>query len=409
MLRRRNHRGWAVRSGAVVVAAAAGLLGVASSAVAAGRPAPTTTTTTTTVPLGPGSLYITFGGGGGYSIGSGTSASTPSVGPFGTSATLHPVGRRATSGNVQLRVYAGSLSSSLPAGLPGFPAASCLPDRTVLADVSTDSVAGTVTFYRRSTQQVPPQGSYVGLTEGTPVAVVAAQVPSGTREAVMRFAGGPTDHAAPLAGGWVVLAAQVKAPPAVHRPVPLLTDTTTPPLGTLSTVDRLGHTHAVGPVPAAIGYPIPSSCLQRPPGVGGNSQPLTATPTTAATLPQPTGPAPTDQSGARQAIETAYRRVFESPANRNNNRYLQGSPVLTPSERRQLQAGYGDILGKIRVRFNDFRFLNSTQAALSFDLLLNGQPINPTTSGEAVLINGQWQVTRASFCAVITRSNITCG
>jgi hypothetical protein len=405
-------RGWgfrvrAVQSGAVVAAAC--VLGLGGSAAASTRPT-TTTTTTTTAASGSGSVFITFGPGGGFSIGpAGSRSSVGSVGPFGSSAVLRGAGRRMTDGQVQLRVFEGSLSSSPTAGFPGFLAAPCLPDREVLVDASTDTVAGSVPFYARSSQLVAAQGSYVGETEGSPVAVVAAQVPSGTREAVMHFAGGPTDRAAPLMGGWVVLAASVKELPGIHRPVPLLTDTTAPSLGTLSIVDRSGHSHAVGSVRAAIGYAIPSSCVPRPPGVGGSSQPLTPATTTPSTLPQATGPGPADPTGARQAIETAYRRVFESPAHRNNNRYLQGGAVLTPSESAQLVAGYGDILGKIRVRVNDFRFVSSTRAALSFDLLLNGQPVSPTTIGEAVLIGGQWKVARASFCSVIARSNIACG
>ena len=401
-------------AGAVVAIAAAGAVGLVGPALAAGGPTGSTTTTTTTTAPGSGGAFITFGGGGSFgssfSISTGTSRSLGSSGPFGTTATLHGVGRRTTGGQVQLRVFEGSLSPPPGTGFPGFLSASCLPNRQVLVDVSTDVVAGSVAFYGRSDRSVAPQASYVGQSEGSPVAVVAAQVPNDTQAAIMHFAGGPTDKAAPLPGGWVVLAARVKVPPVLHRPVPLLTDTTPPPLGTLSTVDRLGRAHPVGSVPAAIGYAIPSSCVPRPP-TGSSSQPVIATPatTTPSTLPQPTGPGPADPGRARQAVEYAYRRVFESPAGRNNNRYLQGGAVLNAAERQQLVAGYGDILGKIRVRINDFRFLNPTRAALSFDLLLNGQPISPATIGEAILVKGQWQVARASFCAVIARANITCG
>ena len=308
-----------------------------------------------------------------------------------------------------LRVYEGPFSFGLPGGLPGFPAASCLPDRQVVADASTDAVAGTVTFYGRSGQQAGLQGGYVGQPEGSPVGVVGAQVPAGTRQVIMRFTGGPTDRVAPQKDGWVVLAARVKVPPVVSRPVPLLTDTT-PSLGTLSVVDRHGRTSSLGSVLAETGFAIPSSCVPRPPGTVGSGgfsgQGVVAAP---AALPTPTGPPPADPVPARQAIETAYRKIFESAANRNNNRYLEGAPVLTPAELRQLQSGYGDITGKLKVRINDFRFLNPTQAALSFDLLLNGQPVTGTTIGQAVFSNGQWKVARVTFCAVMSRANVACG
>jgi hypothetical protein len=310
---------------------------------------------------------------------------------------------------VVLRVYAAALSPpSAPFGPTGFFAPSCLPDHEVLVDVSSATVAGSVPIYRRSAQHDPPQGTYVGQAEGSSIALVAAQVPAGTRRAIMHFTGGATDEAPPVAGDTVVLAASVKPPPVVRRPVPLLNEPT-PTLGVLSVVDASGHTQGLGAVRAGLGYPVPSSCLPRPPGVSGSTGSVQGLAPAAPTLPQATGAPPTDAAAARQAIETAYRKVFESKANRSNNRYLEGAPVLTAAQLRELQAGYGDITGKLKVRINDFRFLNRTQAALSFDLLLNAQPITATTVGQAVLINGQWKVARVTFCAVMSRANITCG
>jgi hypothetical protein len=391
----------AVRFVGLATLIVAGAVQWAGPAVA--TPAPSTTTTTATAPSGPGSVRITFGSGGSFSIGSG--GGLAATGPFGSHGALQRVGSRSAGGGVVLRLYEGPFSFGVPGGLPGFPAASCLPDRQVVADASTDAVAGTVTFYGRSGQQAGLQGGYVGQSEGSPVGVVGAQVPAGTRQVIMRFTGGPTDRVAPLKDGWVVLAARVKALPVVSRPVPLLTDVT-PSLGTLSVVDRHGRTSSLGSVLAESGYAVPSSCVPRPLGSGGASQPIIAAP---AALPTPTGPPPADPVPARQAIETAYRKIFESTANRNNNRYLEGAPVLTPAELRQLQSGYGDITGKLKVRINDFRFLNPTQAALSFDLILNGQPVTATTIGQAVFSNGQWKVARVTFCAVMSRANVACG
>jgi hypothetical protein len=68
-----------------------------------------------------------------------------------------------------------------------------------------------------------------------------------------------------------------------------------------------------------------------------------------------------------------------------------------------LKQGYGDITGKLKVRVNDFRFLSPTEAALSFDLLFNGQPITATTVGRALLVTGHWKVARATFCDIVGR------
>ena len=383
---------------AVVSCTGAVLPGVAW---AAPGPTTTTTTTTTTTPSS-ATTYITFFPNGGFAIGTGTgSANTPS-GPFGTQAVLRREGSRTTPAGVTVRVYAGPLRPSALSAPPGLLAAGCLPDRELLIDASDAAVAGSISIYSRAALPNPPQGTYVVQGEGSAIAVAAVRVPAGTRSAVMHFRDGSTDQAAPI-GGWVVLAAAAKPPPVVQRPAPLLYEPT-PTLGTLTITDRHGHTQALGAVRAALGYPVPKSCVPGP--VGAATPPTTPAPIT---LPQPSGPPPADSAAARKAIEAAYRAIFESAANRNNNDFLQGAPVLTNAELKQLQSGYSDITGKLQVRISDFRFLNQTSAALSFDLVLDGQPVTATTLGMAVLDNGNWKVARATFCTVITRANIACG
>jgi hypothetical protein len=372
--------------------------------LAAAKTGPSTTTTTTTA--APGTTFITFFPGGGFAFGAGSAGIPASTGPFGSRPSLHRVRTSTTSTGVVVRVYAGTLTPGSGVGSPSLIPTSCLPDHELLLDVSNSSVVGSVTVYSRSTQPLPPQGAYVGQAEGSAIAVAVVQVPAGTRQAVMHFAGGRVDTTTTPVNNFVILAAPVTPPPVIRRPVPLLNEPAQS-LGTLTITDQHGHRQELGPVRAALGYPVPSSCLPRPPGAGTVTPPTTVP----LALPQPTGPPPADPGPARQAIETAYHKIFEAKAERNPNLdpYLEGSPVLTPAEVQQLQAGYGDITGKLKVRINDFRFLNPTTAALNFDLLLYGQPITATTIGQAVLNNGQWKVARATFCTIIMRANIACG
>jgi hypothetical protein len=363
---------------------------------------PTTTSTTTTTTPGGGSLWLSISAGGGFSIGSGPSVSNLSgfAGPLGPTTTLRHVATR-SDGDMQVRLYEGSYSP-----LPGpFLTSSCQPTSQVVAEVSTTAIAGSVTFYGQSTPGIT-QSSYLGVTEGDSVAVVVAQVPTGTKAGVVHFAGGPTVRATPVAGGWVVVTARTKPPAIVRRPVPLLTDTSaTATVGTFSTVDHAGHSHPVGSVRLGTGFPVSSSCL---PNEGGASvQPIIAPPTPVA-LPAATGPPPADPTAARQQIEAAYRTVFTAKGSTGAAPDLEGGPVLSAAARKQLQAGYGDILGKLTVRVDDFRFLNPAQAALSFDLLLNGAPVTAPTVGQAVLVNGKWKVARATFCTIVGRANIPC-
>jgi len=214
----------------------------------------------------------------------------------------------------------------------------------------------------------------------------------------MRFTGGHVDTAGPLAGGWVVFAAPVGT--TVVRRVPLLTDH--PSYGELSITDPHGRTHSLGTVGSSTGL-LAGSCAPAPSST-------TQAPTTTVTLPPTTGPPPADLAAAQAAVEAAYRTVFTAGANSKAvapNLQGGGSP-LSPAARAELQQSYGDILGKLTVRFNEFEFVSATEAALSFDLLSNGQPITATTTGLAVLEGGHWKVARATFCSIITRANIAC-
>jgi hypothetical protein len=201
----------------------------------------------------------------------------------------------------------------------------------VVAEVSTTGIAGSVTFYGRSTPGIT-QSSYLGVAEGAPVAVVAAQVPTGTKAGVVHFAGGPTSRATPVAGGWVVVSARVKPPPVVRRAVPLLTDTNAT-VGTFSTVDRRGRSHAAGAVRLGTGYPVPNSCLPHPTG-GASVQPLIAVPATPAALPPATGPPPADPAAARQQIEAAYRAVFTANGSSGAAPNLEGGAALSDAARK---------------------------------------------------------------------------
>ena len=379
-----------------MVIAGSAVLSLAAPVEAASGPGPTSTTTTTTAPVGSGNLFIMFSPGGGFSIGSGSSSVTAN--PFGPATSLRRVGGRTTAGGVVLRVYEGPFRMSLPSGLPGFPAASCLPDREVLVDASSTAVAATVAFYGRSGQQASPQGSYVGQAEGATAAVVAAQVPSGTRQAVVHFDGGPTDRAAPLAGGWVVLAARVKTPPLTQG----LALPSPPTLGTMTTIDRGGHTHPLGAVRAAIGYAIPNSCLPRP---GGPNTPLTPPPVP---LPKATGPPPTNPTAARQAIETTFHRFYESPAGTQTG-LLENEPALSEVIK-EVQAAplTRQYAGKTKLRIDDLQFLDRTHAALRVDLLYNGQPLISNYIVRAVLDRGRWKVALSTYCNLASMVGVTC-
>ncbi len=362
------------------------IVAVAGAVPAGAKPAPNTTSTTpTTRVIGSGGVVFSSSGG-------------------GVGGRARRLGVRQSSTGVTLRAYLTTVpvSSGTITGPMGTVPAACLPDRQLLVEYSTPNLAGVTSFASRHDQPVTPEGQIVGVNENDPTAVVVALVPQNSQRAEMQFTGGHTDSATPLPGGWIVLASSVKSLPIVRHPVPLLTDVAGP-LGQLSVIDHSGHRHSLGTVTSTSGASAFTACFTR--GSPGPTVPETAPPPT---LPQPTGAPPADQAGAQRAIEAAYHRVFEAAANANAAPDIEGGQALSDAERKQLQQGYGDITGKLKVRVNDFRFLSPTEAALSFDLLLNGQPITATTVGRAILVNGQWKVARATFCDIVGRGGIQC-
>jgi len=147
--------------------------------------------------------------------------------------------------------------------------------------------------------------------------------------------------------------------------------------------------------------------------LSGHARP--SRPSTTLTLPKPTGPPPTDQRGARQAIDAAFQAVFDDPANVDRSGVLNGPQALIETGRQLLQARYGPPNMSLKVRITAFRFLNTTTAVLTFDLLSHGRPITPrwrwasnSNLGESHLINGRWTVERSTYCEAISRLDVEC-
>lgn len=116
-------------------------------------------------------------------------------------------------------------------------------------------------------------------------------------------------------------------------------------------------------------------------------------------LPPRVAPPPADQGGARASIEKAYRVVFETDAGLSDARYLQGAPVMTSTQLQALRARYP---GRRKVRIRAFRFVDSTNGYLIFDVRIGRRVIVPTSLGAGVLDHGQGKVSRVTFCAVLS-------
>ena len=129
--------------------------------------------------------------------------------------------------------------------------------------------------------------------------------------------------------------------------------------------------------------------------------PLSTTTTT--TLPHPTGPGPNDPAAARQAIQDALISAFDDTGPVPQADSVQGGFPLSVTQQQAGRAANPGDVGQIVIRINWLQFIDATHATLNFDLLVNGQAITATTTGNAVVENGQWRIARATYCAIVLR------
>jgi hypothetical protein len=133
------------------------------------------------------------------------------------------------------------------------------------------------------------------------------------------------------------------------------------------------------------------------------SPPGSPTLPTTTTLPRPTGPGPRDSAAARQAIQDAMNSAFNNQGPVPLQDSVQGGYPLGNTSQQAGRSANPSLIGNIVVRINWLQFLNTTHAELNFDLLTNNQPITANTTGSAVIENGQWKLSRDTYCQIIAR------
>ncbi|MFD8750368.1 hypothetical protein ACFV0O_05205 [Kitasatospora sp. NPDC059577] len=125
----------------------------------------------------------------------------------------------------------------------------------------------------------------------------------------------------------------------------------------------------------------------------------TATGTAAAS---PTGSAPADAAAAKTEITTNWEKFFD-PATPIPDKavLLQGGDQLLPV----LQGFSQDPrVGQVQAKVTDVSFADSSHATVTYSLSLQGTVVEPSASGQAVLENGTWKVSRSTLCGLLTQA-----
>ncbi|MET9615661.1 hypothetical protein [Kitasatospora indigofera] len=118
-----------------------------------------------------------------------------------------------------------------------------------------------------------------------------------------------------------------------------------------------------------------------------------------------TGTAPADPAAAKTAVTTNWEKFFD-PATpiADKATLLQGGEQLAPA----LQGFAGDPrVGQVKAQVTDVQFTSATDATVTYALSLQGTVVQPDATGQAVLDNGTWKVSRSTLCGLVQQSGNT--
>ncbi|MEY9943550.1 hypothetical protein ABH937_000605 [Kitasatospora sp. GAS1066B] len=126
---------------------------------------------------------------------------------------------------------------------------------------------------------------------------------------------------------------------------------------------------------------------------------------TGAASPTPTGTAPADVAAATAQVTQNWQSFF-SPATPISAKagLLQNGDQLQPL----LQAFAADPrISQISAQVTNVQFSSASTATVTYNLLLQGQVVQPNAAGQAVLENGTWKVSQATLCGLVAQSGNT--
>ncbi|WP_030254637.1 MULTISPECIES: hypothetical protein [Streptomyces] len=115
-----------------------------------------------------------------------------------------------------------------------------------------------------------------------------------------------------------------------------------------------------------------------------------------------TGTAPADPAAAKAEITTNWEKFFDpNTPIPDKAKLLQGGDALLPV----LQGFSQDPrVGQVQAKVGDVAFTDASDATVTYSLSLQGTVVEPSASGQAVLENGTWKVSRSTLCGLLTQA-----
>lgn len=114
------------------------------------------------------------------------------------------------------------------------------------------------------------------------------------------------------------------------------------------------------------------------------------------------GTAPADVAAAEAMVKANWEKFFDPTTSLTDKAaLLQNGDELVPV----LQGFAQDPrVGQVKAQVTGVTFTSPTTATVTYSLSLQGNVVEPSASGQAVLDNGTWKVSRSTLCGLVTQS-----
>ncbi|MER5891123.1 hypothetical protein ABT160_45545 [Streptomyces sp. NPDC001941] len=135
---------------------------------------------------------------------------------------------------------------------------------------------------------------------------------------------------------------------------------------------------------------------------GGGTPPSASAAQSPPAAASPTGSGPADPAAAKAQVEKNWTTFFDPKATTEQKAgVLEDGDVMRP-----LLAAFGGDKNAARssAKVTAVDFTSATEAAVTYDLMVGGNPALPGSKGTSVLQGGTWKVSVKSLCALVKLS-----
>ena len=117
----------------------------------------------------------------------------------------------------------------------------------------------------------------------------------------------------------------------------------------------------------------------------------------------PTGPPPDDEESALIDIGLAFQNMGDLTEDGSGLVHVERGGNLGGCAK-EINRRFGRMIEDARssTRIEKVKFLNRSEAVVWFTNVL------PTREGRAVLVDGEWKVSRATYCSLVAMGGVTC-